>query len=118
MTLGILKEADGEQRVSVTPDSLSALTKMGFDKIIVERGAAFGQRLAIVHPRHHRQQQRKASHLVQFLIIGAVRIRNGQAQPLARLFGRQQPEITLVAHARVPVVNDRPNGSDATQPSA
>jgi len=39
MTLGILKEADGEQRVSVTPDSLSALTKMGFDKIIVERGA-------------------------------------------------------------------------------
>ncbi len=39
MTLGILKEADGEQRVSVTPDSLPALTKLGFDKILVERGA-------------------------------------------------------------------------------
>lgn len=39
MTLGILKETDGEQRVAVTPDSLSALTKMGFDKILVERGA-------------------------------------------------------------------------------
>jgi NAD(P) transhydrogenase subunit alpha len=39
MTLGILKEADGEQRVAVTPDSLPALTKLGFDKIMVERGA-------------------------------------------------------------------------------
>ncbi len=39
MTLGILKESDGEPRVSVTPDSLSALTKLGFDKILVERGA-------------------------------------------------------------------------------
>jgi NAD(P) transhydrogenase subunit alpha len=39
MTLGILKETDGEQRVAVTPDSLSALTKLGFDKILVERGA-------------------------------------------------------------------------------
>jgi len=39
MTLGILKESDGEQRVSVTPDSISALTKLGFDKILVERGA-------------------------------------------------------------------------------
>jgi len=39
MTLGILKETDGEQRVAVTPDSLPALTKLGFDNIIVERGA-------------------------------------------------------------------------------
>jgi H+-translocating NAD(P) transhydrogenase subunit alpha len=39
MTLGILKESDGEQRVSVTPDSITALTKLGFDKILVERGA-------------------------------------------------------------------------------
>lgn len=39
MTLGILKEADGELRVAVTPDSLSALAKLGFDKILVERGA-------------------------------------------------------------------------------
>ncbi len=39
MTLGILKETDGEQRVAVTPDSLPALTKLGFDKIIVERGS-------------------------------------------------------------------------------
>lgn len=39
MTLGILKESDGEQRVAVTPDSLTTLTKLGFDKIIVERGA-------------------------------------------------------------------------------
>lgn len=39
MTLGILKESDGEQRVSVTPDSVSALLKLGIEKIIVERGA-------------------------------------------------------------------------------
>ncbi len=39
MTLGILKEQDGEQRVAVTPDSIPTLTKLGFDKIIVERGA-------------------------------------------------------------------------------
>ncbi len=39
MTLGILKESDGEHRVSVTPDSISALTKLGFDTILVERGA-------------------------------------------------------------------------------
>lgn len=39
MTLGILKESDGEQRVSVTPDSLPVLIKLGFDKILVERGA-------------------------------------------------------------------------------
>ncbi|MFN0034768.1 MAG: Re/Si-specific NAD(P)(+) transhydrogenase subunit alpha [Saprospiraceae bacterium] len=39
MTLGILKETDGEQRVAVTPDSLPALSKLGFDKILVERGA-------------------------------------------------------------------------------
>jgi len=39
MTLGILKEADGEKRVAVTPDSIAALTKLGFDKIIVEQGA-------------------------------------------------------------------------------
>ncbi|MFN0174055.1 MAG: NAD(P) transhydrogenase subunit alpha [Saprospiraceae bacterium] len=39
MTLGILKESDGEQRVAVTPDSISALSKLGFDKILVERGA-------------------------------------------------------------------------------
>ena len=39
MTLGILKESDGEHRVSITPDSISALTKLGFDKILVEQGA-------------------------------------------------------------------------------
>jgi NAD(P) transhydrogenase subunit alpha len=39
MTLGILKESDGEQRVAVTPDSLTTLNKLGFDKIIVEKGA-------------------------------------------------------------------------------
>ena len=39
MTLGILKESDGENRVSVTPDSISALTKLGFDTILIERGA-------------------------------------------------------------------------------
>lgn len=39
MTLGILKETDGEQRVAVAPDSIPTLNKLGFDKILVERGA-------------------------------------------------------------------------------
>lgn len=39
MTLGILQETDGEQRVAVTPDSVSALLKLGIEKILVERGA-------------------------------------------------------------------------------
>jgi NAD(P) transhydrogenase subunit alpha len=39
MTLGILKETDGEQRVAVTPDAVSALLKLGIDKILVERDA-------------------------------------------------------------------------------
>ncbi len=39
MTLGILKETDGEQRVAFAPDALPALQKLGFDKIFVERGA-------------------------------------------------------------------------------
>ncbi|MBL7807639.1 MAG: NAD(P) transhydrogenase subunit alpha [Saprospiraceae bacterium] len=39
MTLGILKEADGEQRVAVTPDSIPAILKLGATKIMVERGA-------------------------------------------------------------------------------
>lgn len=39
MTLGILKETDGEQRVAVTPDSIPALTKLGFSNILVESGA-------------------------------------------------------------------------------
>lgn len=39
MTLGILKETDGEQRVAVTPDSVAALLKLGIEKILVERGA-------------------------------------------------------------------------------
>ncbi|MEO8137873.1 MAG: hypothetical protein ABI831_28340, partial [Betaproteobacteria bacterium] len=39
MTLGILKETDGEQRVAVTPDSVAALMKLGIEKILVERGA-------------------------------------------------------------------------------
>lgn len=39
MTLGILKETDGEQRVAVAPDSIPTLSKLGFDKILVERGA-------------------------------------------------------------------------------
>ena len=39
MTLGILKETDGEQRVAITPDAVSALMKLGIEKILVERGA-------------------------------------------------------------------------------
>lgn len=39
MTLGILKESDGEQRVAVTPDAVPALMKLGFQKIMVESGA-------------------------------------------------------------------------------
>ncbi|HAD12306.1 MAG TPA: NAD(P)(+) transhydrogenase (Re/Si-specific) subunit alpha [Saprospirales bacterium] len=39
MTLGILKEADGEQRVAVTPDSIPAILKLGATKVMVERGA-------------------------------------------------------------------------------
>lgn len=39
MTLGILKESDGEQRVAITPDAIPGLMKLGFQKILVERGA-------------------------------------------------------------------------------
>jgi NAD(P) transhydrogenase subunit alpha len=39
MTLGILKETDGEQRVAVTPDSVAALTKLGIQSVLVEKGA-------------------------------------------------------------------------------
>lgn len=39
MTLGILKESDGEQRVAITPDALPGLMKLGFQNILVERGA-------------------------------------------------------------------------------
>ena len=39
MTLGILKESDGEQRVAITPDAVPALMKLGFQKIMVESGA-------------------------------------------------------------------------------
>lgn len=39
MTLGILKESDGEQRVAMTPDAVAALLKLGIDKVLVEQGA-------------------------------------------------------------------------------
>lgn len=39
MTLGILKESDGEQRVALTPDAVPGLLKLGFQSILVERGA-------------------------------------------------------------------------------
>ncbi len=39
MTLGILKESDGEHRVALTPDALPGLMKLGFQNILVERGA-------------------------------------------------------------------------------
>ena len=39
MTLGILKESDGEHRVAVTPDSVSAILKLGVTNVIVEKGA-------------------------------------------------------------------------------
>lgn len=38
MTLGILKESDGEHRVALTPDALPGLMKLGFQNILVERG--------------------------------------------------------------------------------
>ena len=39
MTLGILKESDGEQRVAITPDAVPTLMKLGFQKILLESGA-------------------------------------------------------------------------------
>lgn len=39
MTLGILSEGAGEQRVALTPDAVPGLLKSGFQKIMVERGA-------------------------------------------------------------------------------
>lgn len=39
MTLGILKESEGEQRVAVAPESVSALLKLGIQQVIVEQGA-------------------------------------------------------------------------------
>jgi NAD(P) transhydrogenase subunit alpha len=39
MTLGILKETDGEHRVSITPDAVAALLKLGIEKVVVEQDA-------------------------------------------------------------------------------
>jgi H+-translocating NAD(P) transhydrogenase subunit alpha len=39
MTLGILKDEEGEQRVAITPDAVPGLLKLGFTKVVVERGA-------------------------------------------------------------------------------
>jgi NAD(P) transhydrogenase subunit alpha len=39
MTLGILKESDGEQRVAITPDALPGLMKLGIQKVLVEKSA-------------------------------------------------------------------------------
>ncbi len=39
MTLGILKESDGEQRVAITPDAIPGLIKLGFQQVLVERNA-------------------------------------------------------------------------------
>lgn len=39
MTLGILKETDGEQRVAVTPESVAAILKLGVEKVLIEKGA-------------------------------------------------------------------------------
>jgi NAD(P) transhydrogenase subunit alpha len=39
MILGILKEESPENRVSITPDTLAALKKLGFQQIMVEKGA-------------------------------------------------------------------------------
>ena len=39
MTLGILKESEGEQRVAIAPESVSALLKLGIQQVIVEQGA-------------------------------------------------------------------------------
>ena len=38
MRLGVLKEIDGENRVSIVPGSLKKLKKMGFE-VVVESGA-------------------------------------------------------------------------------
>ncbi|MBL7828062.1 MAG: NAD(P)(+) transhydrogenase (Re/Si-specific) subunit alpha, partial [Saprospiraceae bacterium] len=39
MTLGILKESEGEQRVAISPDAVPALLKLGIEKVLVEKGA-------------------------------------------------------------------------------
>ncbi len=39
MILGILKEDSPEKRVAITPDAIAALLKLGFSKILVEKGA-------------------------------------------------------------------------------
>lgn len=39
MTLGVLKEEEGERRVALTPDAIPGLLKSGFQQILVERGA-------------------------------------------------------------------------------
>jgi len=38
MRLGVLKEVEGENRVSIVPGSLKKLKKMGFE-VVVETGA-------------------------------------------------------------------------------
>lgn len=39
MTLGILKEGHTENRVAISPDTVPALLKLGFEKVIIETGA-------------------------------------------------------------------------------
>jgi NAD(P) transhydrogenase subunit alpha len=39
MILGILKEDDSERRVTITPDTISALLKLGIKEVLVEKGA-------------------------------------------------------------------------------
>ncbi len=39
MTIGILKEPDGESRVAISPDNIAALTKLNINTTLVESGA-------------------------------------------------------------------------------
>ncbi len=53
MTLGILAELLPENRVGVTPDTLAALTKLGFQQILLEKGA--GARASISDAAYEQQ---------------------------------------------------------------
>lgn len=59
MTLGILKEAEGEQRVALTPESVPALIKLGIQEVWIEKGA--GERAFFSDQAYEQQGARVGS---------------------------------------------------------
>ena len=48
LRVGVLKEVEGENRVSIVPGSLKKLNKLGF-QVVVESGAGIASHLSLIH---------------------------------------------------------------------